>query len=373
MSRRTIYILILFLTFAGSVLKAQDARIAHPFLWYSYYNPAYCGSEVSFKADLGATQSYFYRNTVFVDSYLSAEIGTQKYNAIWGFGLKALNEYQGSGLLNISKISPALSVGMKWGEDWNASTHIRIGVQCDVLSAHINKNKMVFADQLDAYYGLVNQASSELEYIENDNLWGCDLGVGLFGQTSIPANRFQMPVIINYGFSAFNLIGEDTKSFYTGDKALYLREALRNRRYCGQLECAVPYTSSKGMRMYFKAYGIYQYQATMQDVQVGLIYNVYKFMAGVGMKFEDFKKGRDFTNLLFHFVFSHPLSSTVIMRIAYSGELPLTQNGVGETYSQAISLHFVWNTKRNTCDKHIHPTDVAWYEANNTFPTKSRK
>lgn len=387
------YMVLMISTIMSTNMMAQDARIAHPFLWNSYYNPAYCGSEGVFKFDFGAQTTYTHKPTTFVDSYLSTEIGVEYYNVVWGFGLIASNEYQGSGLLNISKISPCVSVGLRMGDDnTRPSGHIRVGLQSDISSNHTNKDRMIFSDQLDPYYGLINNQSAELQYIENGTVWGADLGVGLFGQIYIPADRFRNPAIINYGFSAFNLIGSNRKSFYTNQEAQYLPN-LYNRRFCAQLEYAQPYISKKGMPMYFKGYAIYQYQSSMHDIQFGLIYNIYRFMAGVGFKIQQYvgirtdssgkiqQLNKRFpSDGIIHFVYTHPVNPTLLLRLAYSCEIPFTQKDIRKTTIHSLSLHLVWNyikgsgiRTKSKCPPHIDPSDVSWYEANNTFPTKSRK
>ncbi|MDY6372985.1 MAG: hypothetical protein SPK91_01015 [Bacteroidales bacterium] len=372
-------LLLLAIVFNASLLWAQDARISHPFLWSSYYNPAYCGSEGVFKFDFGAQTTYTFKYSTFVDCHLSTEIGLNAGNVLWGFGLKGSNEYQGSGLLNISKLAPAVSVGFRIGDEYKVNTHLRIGIEMDVNSAHINKDRMVFADQLDPFYGKTSQYSAELDYLNYSTVWALDLGVGFFGQTAIPANKYRMPVIINYGFSAFNILGENKKSFYTNGNAINTPN-LYNRRFCAQLEYAHPYVSSRNWNMYFKGYAIYEYQAEMHDIQFGFVYNLSRFMAGVGLKIEKYVPVRTVSDVLLHFVYTQPLNPTLIMRFAYSAEIPTTQEPLRHTSIHSLSLHLVWNYTEGSavpskykCPKHVNPTDVAWYEKNNTFPTKSRK
>lgn len=371
MSGRCKYILLLICSVIALGVYSQDARIAHPFLWYGYYNPAYCGSEGLFKCDLGAQINYTHKPSMFIDGHFSAEIGFGVKNATLGFGLTANNEYQGNGLLNVATLNPAFSVGLKLYDRNGVYSTLRVGVSGDVSSSHINKDKMVLGDQLDVYYGKVLPESAELKYINNETVWSGDMSAGIFGQTTISSTVYKMPIIINYGFSVAHLIGFNNPSFYSSLRSVYTPQ-LYYRRFSVQLEYSHPYISRRNTHMYFTGYGIYEYQGGMNDIQLGFVAKIQRFMGGLGIKVEKYRN-YTVTNFLLHFVYSQPLTQYSLMRIAYSFETPVTQGSISNTTIHSISLHFVVDyqsliRKRNKCKDYTHPSDAAWYEMNNTFP-----
>jgi hypothetical protein len=158
--KKLLFIIILGIAYLEGF--AQDARIAHPFLWKSYYNPAYCGSERMLKADLGAQSTYSYKPSLFLDSHFSLEIPWSSKNVAWGTGLKVSNQYQGSGLLNITSISPMVSIGLVLYDNNPVHSILQVGIEFNSYSTKTNYNKMVFGDQLDPYYGLYKDFSQEL-------------------------------------------------------------------------------------------------------------------------------------------------------------------------------------------------------------------
>jgi len=373
MHNRWRYILLLLLLVVVALgVYGQDSRIAHPFLWYGYYNPAYCGAEGLFKCDLGAQTNYTYKPSMFIDGHFSTELGFGVKNATLGVGLTANNEYQGMGLLNVASLKPAFSVGVKLWDRNNVYSTLRVGLSFDVGSSHLCKDKLVLADQINEYYGKILPTSKELEYISNETLWSFDMSAGIFGQTTIE-RTYKMPIIINYGFAVAHLIGSSAPSFYSGEKSMYIPD-LYYRRFSAQLEYSHPYITKSNVHMYFTGYGIYEYQGGMNDIQLGFVTKVHRFMAGIGIKVEHYRN-YTVTNGLLHFVYTQPLDKQkrAMMRIAYSFETPFTQGSIAETTIHSISLHFVVDylssiRSRNKCRDYTQPSDAAWYEMNNTFP-----
>ncbi len=371
--RKVKYIISISVSIFAITAYCQDARIAHPFLWESYYNPARYGSEGLLKFDVGAQTNYTNRNSLFVDGHFTTEIGIGSQNVGWGIGLNVNNEYQGNGLLNVSSINPAFSVGLPIWDNYGVWSTLRVGVGGEFVSSHINKNLIVFADQLDPFYGKVIPESEELKYMSNETVWSIDMSAGIFGQTTIKNRGISMPIVINYGLGVSHLIGKNDISFYSDQKSSLYMPGLYYRRFSAQVQYAHPYETRKGKGMYFKGYGIYEYQGGMNDIQFGFVYNVTRFMIGISCKIEKYQ-AFTFTNILLHAVYSQPLGDYALMRIAYSFETPINQGSVTETTIHSLSLHFVVDYmgashRHNKCKVRTRPSDAAWYEMNNTFPS----
>ena len=351
-------------------VMAQDARIAHPFLWKSYYNPAYCGSERMYKADFGVQSTYSHKPSLFLESHFSMEVPWEIKKTSWGAGIKVSNQYQGSGLLNITSISPMISVGLQLYKSNNVRSFLQIGIEFNSYSAKANYDKMVFADQLDPYYGLNKDVSGELSYFAGDNIWTFDMGVGIYGQTDIRNHR--LPSILKYGFSVFHVTSDKEKSFYSKEESIVHMPSLYNRRFCANLEYIQPIEMGYSQNVILGGYGLYEFQGGMHDIQFG-INTAYKwFTLGVGGKVERYLPTYTLSNIIFTAVYSQWFDNNKYnIKLAYSFDFPVTQGYVSESAIHCLSLHFCYNsnTRRNkiSCRNYSAPSDAAWYIYSNSY------
>lgn len=365
--KKLLFIIILGIAYLEGF--AQDARIAHPFLWKSYYNPAYCGSERMLKADLGAQSTYSYRPSLFLDSHFSLEIPWSSKNVAWGTGLKLSNQYQGSGLLNITSISPMVSIGLVLYDNNPVHSILQVGIEFNSYSTKTNYNKMVFGDQLDPYYGLYKDFSQELSYFADDNFWLFDMAVGIYGQTQFRYKR--LPIVIKYGFSVFHLTSDKEKSFYSEEETTIYMPSFYNRRFCANLEYLHPIEFGRE-RVVLGGYGIYQFQGGMHDIQLGFNTSYKWFVLGIGAKVERYQPSYTISNIIFNAVYSQWFNNNKYnLKLAYSFEFPVTQGFVSETSIHSLSIHFCYDySSRNgkfSCKNYSRPSDEAWYLYSNSY------
>ena len=354
---------ILFMLGVG--LYAQEARIAHPFLWKSYYNPGYSGSERLLKVDVGAQSTYSYKPSLFVDSHLLLEIPWATQNLSWSAGLKVSDQYQGSGLLNVATISPMFSLGLVIYDSRTVHSFLQVGLEFDAYSASANQDKMVFADQLDPYYGRYKNISDELSYMPNSTVWNFDMSTGIYGETSFRTHAGN--IVLKYGASVYHLISDKVKSFYSNDEAEIYMPEIYNRKFCAHLDYVHPYDAGFTSPVYFAGYGIYQVQANMHDIQFGFYSSIKQFMVGLSCKVEKYDPSYTLTNLIFHAVYSNWITRDINFKVAYSYEFPMTQGFITQTSIHSLSLHFCYDYKVNSCPafkcgKYSRPSDAAWYE-----------
>jgi hypothetical protein len=363
-------IFIILLALASINVLAQDARIAHPFLWKSYYNPAYCGSERMYKVDLGAQSTYSYKPSLFLDSHFSMEIPWEIGITSWGAGVKVSNQYQGSGLLNIASISPMISMGLQLYKNNNVRSFLQVGIEFNTFSTKTNFEKMVLTDQLDPYYGLYKDFSEELSYFATDNVWTFDMGVGIYGQTDIRNHR--LPSVIRYGFSIFHVTSDKEKSFYSEEESNIYMPSFYNRRFCANVEYVQPIEIGRGKNVFLGGYGIYEFQGGMHDIQVGFNTAYKWFTLGVGAKVERYTPTYTLSNIILTAVYSQWFDNNKYnLKLAYSFEFPITQGFVSETSIHCLSIHFCYNSNssRNkiSCKNYSAPSDAAWYEYSNAL------
>lgn len=370
------FALLVLVVLVATSSYCQDARIAHPFLWYSYYNPAHCGIDGLLKVDLGAQSNYTDIPSLFVDGHFALETGFGVKNVMVGIGLKVNNEYQGNGLLNVTTMQPTVSVNLGLLSKGRVKSYLGVGASFDVGSNHINMDKMVFADQLNPYYGKIVSRSAELGYIPQETLWSLDLSVGIFGQTTIESyGSYNMPILINYGFSVAHVLGSNNRSFYSNQSSIFAPD-LYYRRFSAQFGYTHPYDVSNKIQMAFTGYGIYEYQGGSNDIQFGFLTNLNGIMAGVGVKVEKYN-AYTVTNAMMHVSYGFKIDKYFGMRIAYTFETPVTQGGVHETSIHSLSIHLMidhygYTGRRNPCKYHPAPSDEAWYLMNNVYPTHGR-
>lgn len=380
---------ILFVILLGVLsleAMAQDARIAHPFLWKSYYNPAYCASERMLKIDLGAQSTYSHKPSLFLDSHFSVEVPLSSENVAWGLGAKVSNQYQGSGLLNITSISPMVSVGMILYDRNPIHSILQVGIEFNSYSTKTNYDKMVFGDQLDPYYGLYKDFSEELSYFADDNFWVFDMAVGIYGQTQFSRYK-RFPIVLKYGFSVFHLTSDKERSFYSKEESTIYMPSFYNRRFCANVEYLHPIEIGRD-RVVLGGYGLYEFQGGMHDIQLGINTSYKWFVLGLGAKVEqyeypiaDVSTGNpikyDLTNLIFSATFSPQFKDKrYSLKLAYSFEFPVTQGFVSETSIHCLSLHFRYDyssgygtsgNSKFSCKKYNRPSDEAWYLFSNTY------
>ncbi len=363
-------IFIILLAIACVRVVAQDARIAHPFLWESYYNPAYCGSERMLKADFGVQSTYSHNPSLFLDSHLSIEVPWATKNVAWGAGVKVSNQYQGSGLLNITSISPMLALGVELYKSNNVQSFLQVGLEFNSYSAKTNYDKMVFADQLDPYYGLYNGFSQELAFLADESIWTFDMAAGIYGQTAIRNHR--LPSIIKYGFAVFHLTSNEEKSFYSDNESVINMPSFYNRRFSANLEYLQPIEVGMNRGVVLGGYGIYQYQGGMHDIQFGINAAYMWFTLGVGAKVEKYLPSFTLSNIILSAVYSKWFEGNKYnLKLAYSFEFPVTQGFVSETSIHCLSLHFCYNystsNPRFSCKNYSAPSDASWYIYGNAY------
>lgn len=323
-------------------MSAQDARLSHSFLWKSYYNPAYSAADDLIEVDAGFQSTYTQRQTLFLNQQLAATFPFKIRSSEWGSGIKAYNERQGGGLYSETCVSIPVALRLQVHDN----TYLQFGFEPCAYNNRLDKDKMVFGDQLDCYYGLVYDHSSAVDGINSESVWAWDLSLGLFGRSMLGTNSFEKPVFLEYGISAFHVLGSNSKSFFSEGGNELFNKNLYYRRFCGQVEFLHPMGLHHYLPLYFSTYGIYQHQAGMNDVQVGC-YTTHKTIGflGVGFKMEKYKLVT-FENAMFHVGWNHILKNTVLMRVAYTFEMPVTQGNVMETSVHSISLHFYIDSDR---------------------------
>lgn len=333
MKRLIIYIVLLS---SSQILMGQDARLSHSFLWKTYYNPAYTAADNLIEVDAGAQISYTQKNTIFTNQHVATTFPFKIKDSEWGTGIKAYNDRQGGGLYSETGVSIPVSIRSQIHEN----TFLQFGFEPDLYNNRIDRNKMVFGDQIDDYYGIINDHSSALSEFNNESVWALDLSLGIFGRSMIGKNDYEKPIFLEYGVSAFHVLGSNSKSFFGEGGNQIFNKNLYYRRFCGHLELLHPIGKKKFIPLYISAYGQYQYQAGMNDIQLGC-YTTHKTIGfiGCGFKLEN-HPNVTLGNVMIHIGWNNILSQTTLMRIAYTFEMPLTQGNVIETSIHSLSIHF---------------------------------
>lgn len=327
---------------------SQDARMAHPFVWQSYYNPASIGADGNYQINLGEQTSYTQKNSLFSTTLLSAEMPLELFGSQCGAGLKFQHDYEGGGLINLTDISAMFSIGV----DLSSNSFLQFGLEPDFYCRYIDKSKMVMGDQLDPYYGIVSDESSHMEEIQNDKLYSFDFSVGLYGSSYLGKDAYYHDIILKYGVSGFHLIGANSQSFFSEDGETFFAKELYNRRYCAYLEGLFPIVFSEknpNQSMYNGTYVLYERQHNMNNFQIGTYLNDGKIgLLGVGLKLERFDN-IIIESCAFHVGGNFKLDhyGDRFLRIMYTFQTPFVQGNVLGSSIHSLSLHYYFDKEQS--------------------------
>jgi len=265
-------ILIPVLGFVQSV-SAQDMNYTQCFSTPVYYNPAYTGINSGLRAGLLFRDQWPNLPSAFKSYCFSADLGDRNLPGSGGIGILVNQDTPGAGLIN--NFGAALTVGIRI--PITGFMVSQLGVKAGFMQRTVNWGDLVFADQLSGKYGNVFQ-SSFVPPDANKRVVP-DFGVGGVLQFLSPQGNISG----NVGLSVDHLFQPDVSFLSTGS-------SLYPRKWVGQFDLIIvsgPGGSSSSSLsrssddpLKFNIGGIYQNQASLSSLQVGL--NILKYNIFVG-------------------------------------------------------------------------------------------
>ncbi|MEI7662638.1 MAG: PorP/SprF family type IX secretion system membrane protein [Bacteroidota bacterium] len=274
MKNRFIFPILVILFLLGIVPGAisQDMNYSQYFSTPIYYNPAYTGINSGIRA------RFLYRNQwpslpIAFNSYcFSADLGDRNLPGSGGIGILINQDTPGAGLIN--NFGAALTVGVRI--PITSFMVSQIGIKAGIMQRRINWDDLVFASQLDPKYGYIGKDPNFTPPATNQRVVP-DFGVGGVLQFISPQGNISG----NIGLAVDHLFKPDVSFLSTGSSQY-------PRKWVGQFDLIVAAgpAGSSSSTMYrggddplkFNIGGIYQNQANLNSLQVGvnlLKYNIY--------------------------------------------------------------------------------------------------
>ena len=311
-----VYILFFVVVTAGFRVGAQDVSFSQFYSNPLYLNPAFAGSVDLPRASLHYRNQWPQFGKTFTTFSSAYDTPVEKLQG--GIGVHLMNDVQSSGLMN------TLQLDLMYARFVRISRNIKLygGVQASVYQNSLNWDRLVFADNLDAFFG--NHTLSQEAPLESPNYFFADASAGL--------------LLFNEDFFAglaCHHLNQPRKSYYEGQEnvgTLY-------RKYTLHFGMRIPIFRHGHLR---KKYDIspqvvLQKQDDFKQFNYGLLANVKGLSAGLWLR-QNFAMKYDALIFLVGFIKKQ-------WHITYSYDW--TISGLGSTGgSSEISLSFLLKSPR---------------------------
>jgi type IX secretion system PorP/SprF family membrane protein len=142
-------VLVVILVSVMTVAEAQDVNFSQYFNNPTYYNPAYVGLSMGFKARLNMRKQWTGLAGDFHSFSFSADIADRNIPGAGGIGFIATSVVEGTGKIKTTEIGIIPSVRIHV----NRYSIVQIGALVSVMSRQVDWNNLVFSDQLDPILG----------------------------------------------------------------------------------------------------------------------------------------------------------------------------------------------------------------------------
>lgn len=336
------WLLLLAIVVGGScVSKAQDPRMAHPFLWKTFNNPGHTGFDGRLGIDLGLQRSFWSNPLDFRSYFVGAElpIGNKRTFGLGGVGLFFQRDLEGSLMYATNSLGIAVSGRVKIMEN----TVLQLGIQPVVYQKSLDPNRLVLGDQLDSYYGKILAVSPELMDLYKDKITLIDFGAGLYGKTNFYVNNGAM-ASLEYGVALYHII-EPSQSFVSEQGSLSSKENMINRRMSVYLSYSHPFVVANEINTVLSPYLMVEKQGGMSNMQIGAYWEEETYgLLGAALK-KDQYGGMALSAMSFTLGVNLSPEPGMGWRICYTYELPLNQGTVYKNTTHALSLH--WYIQKN--------------------------
>ena len=311
---------------------SQDMNYTQYFSTPIYYNPAYTG------INSGVRARFLYRNqwpslpVSYKSYFFSADLGDRNLPGSGGLGIMINQDTPGVGLIN--NFGAALTIGVRIPITSFMVT--QIGVKAGIMQRKVNWDDMVFASQLDPKYG--NIYTSTFIPPDANSRVVPDFGVGGVLQFINPQGN----VGGNIGFSVDHIFKPDV-SFLSSGSSPY------PRKWVGQFDLIIatgPGGSSMMSRgggeepLKINIGGIYQNQASLNSLQVGL--NLLKYNVYVGGWFKSTMTGVVNSALALVAGYKYSFYEDMNIKFMYSYDLQISGalQGTGGAHEISLILEF---------------------------------
>lgn len=180
--------------------QAQDPEFSQFYANYLYLNPAMAGVFRCPRVVAGYRDQWPGLTGTFTTAIASYDQYVHSLHG--GVGIYLLNDQQGEGTLNTNNVNAMYAFHL----DVNRDFALRFGLQGSFFQKSIDRNKLIFPDQIDTRYGKIYTTNEILQNFENRTFF--DFSAGLVGYGSnyylgVAAHHLAEPVesVISNGTS----------------------------------------------------------------------------------------------------------------------------------------------------------------------------
>jgi len=328
--------------------SAQDPFFTHFYNNESSYNPALVGYRgalsllTKYKTQWGASNIPAFRSGM-------ASLEESLPCSIFDYGLNAAFDEEGDGVFRTYDFGGRLAGTVPF--DWGDSRHnLRLGLGLQWSFKTIDFSRLVFSDQLDPKYGLLNRmgvanASSFVPPNDGRSLWFFTPSVGGTHRILFNANNRRSPTL-HYGFAVHNAYSM-LRFRDSGHEESILDIGTRiPSRYAffGTFEFIPFWDARSGLFLGLRPTVLYQHQGGLQYWEAGARISASRLLAlGVYYHFNETPlEGRNTNWFTLALEFGDVLSKRqrIDVGFAYSGNLTGMRNQAGPILEASISYHF---------------------------------
>jgi type IX secretion system PorP/SprF family membrane protein len=310
---------------------SQDMNYTQYFSTPIYYNPAYTG------INSGVRARFLYRNQwpslpiSFKSYYFSADLGDRNLPGSGGLGIQINQDTPGVGLIN--NFGAALTIGVRI--PITSYMVSQIGIKAGIMQRRVNWDDLVFAQQLDPKYG--NVYLSAFTPPDASKRVVPDFGVGGVLQFINPVGNISG----NIGFAVDHIFRPDVSFLSTGSSPY-------PRKWVGQFDMIIA-TGPGGSSMMSRSSdeplkvnigGIYQNQANLNSLQVGI--NLLKYNIYVGSWFKTTMTGNVNSAIALVAGYKYNFYEDMNLKFMYSYDLQISGSlqGTGGAHEISLILEF---------------------------------
>lgn len=333
MKNQYIYSIFVFLGLLGIVpgTFGQDMNYSQYFSTPIYYNPAYTGINTGVRARFLFRDQWPSLPIPFKSYYFSADLGDRSLPGSGGLGIQINQDTPGVGLIN--NFGAALTIGVRI--PITSFLVSQIGIKAGIMQRRVNWDDLVFANQLDPKYGNIYQSTFIAP--EANKRIVPDFGIGGVLQFINPQGNISG----NIGLGVDHIFKPDVSFLSTGS-------SLYPRKWVGQFDLVIstgPGGSSMMSRisddpLKINIGGIYQNQANLNSLQVGL--NLLKYNIYVGGWFKSTMTGVVNSAVALVAGYKYSFYEDMNIKFMYSYDLQISGalQGTGGAHEISLILEF---------------------------------
>lgn len=339
--------LIFILILISASLGAQDAFLYEPNQIRGFLNPALTGLYGSFSATVTAKEQYFNSTNDFTTAGMSVEYSLPCPRT--DFGIFYINDVEGAAHLRTHHVGGSFVYTIPFELEDNMH-NIRVGTKLQYTGKSIDWDRLVFSDQIDPKYNLLNSAGLEnlsaFEAPDINSRHRITVGVGVIHRMSIGRTNLWA---LTWGMAFDNYTNLFEGSSYDSLLGLETNDNSIVNKWSFYLSPEIPIINFKS-----KYYGLrpsiaFLNEVNLSNLQTGIEFNFQRaYGAGIYLGLANFKEiGRDTKTVTYHGFFK--ILDTADSQLNLGFQYIHNIGGLAEVFGQNIQITLRYHIKYKGC------------------------